>query len=187
MLRTATQNPLVAEGRHVDAAVVQIVAWFTVAADLTVDAGVNVSEPEIDGGRAFVPPSVIVMTHGAAVDSVKVELVYAAFAPMVGPFSTPTEYGALLSRQGVMLESPMTIDPLAQTQTAIGLLGSSGFWLNVIVILSLQSTLPVTGTGDNVHWEAAFALESAVAASPSCNAGSAVSAVHTVADVLTSL
>jgi hypothetical protein len=61
-------------GRHVDDAVVQMVAWFTVAADVIVDAGANVNEPEIDGGCVFAPPSVIVIVHGAAAVSVNAEL-----------------------------------------------------------------------------------------------------------------
>src|SRR3954470_7293868 len=87
VLSAATQKPLVPAGRHVDALVVQMVAWFVVTVDLIVEAGVSVSVPEIVGGAAAAGPSVIVITHGATVVSVYAELVKDAFALIGAPAS----------------------------------------------------------------------------------------------------
>jgi hypothetical protein len=62
-------------GLHVELDVVQMVAWCVVAADLTDEAGVKASGPVIPGGAGFDPLSVMLSVHGAAAESVYVELV----------------------------------------------------------------------------------------------------------------
>src|SRR5205823_14939080 len=100
----------------------------------------------------------------------------------------PIEYRSPEALHAVALVSPITIDPVvpapAHVQTATELAGATGFWLNVMMILSPQSIVPVTGAAAPGQLDAAFVVPIAVATRPSCTAALSC-AVHTVADVLT--
>src|SRR4051812_40879343 len=132
------------------AAVVQTVAWSDVTNDVIDVDGVYVNVPETAGWELVLPPSVMVIVHGAVVDVTMLELVYDASAPIEPVVtSVPTLFVAVLARHFVVAVSPSTIVFAAEnTQTAIGLVGATGRWLKVRTIRSLQSILPVARVGD---------------------------------------
>ena len=72
----------------------QMVAWWVVIEDLIVAAGVNVHVAEPETAEVLAEPArVIVMVHGADVESETVELVNATLLAIVPPESVsfPTE------------------------------------------------------------------------------------------------